>query len=195
MRKLKAIIDTEKSTMTIFPGVIIPLKQRVSQQVNTVNVNTPHLSAEQQLKIRNIITKCPNLFSDPDEKLTYTTLVKGEIRTTSDTPVYSKPYPYPMALKEEIERQIEELLDNGIIRKSKSPYNSPVWIVNKKPDASGEEKYRMVIDYRKLNSVTIPDKYPIPEINEVLSNLGNNRLFTVIDLKADFTKYHYTNQT
>lgn len=44
----------------------------------------------------------------------------------------------------------------------------------------------MVIDYRKLYSVTIPDKYPIPEINEVLSNLGDNKLFTVIDLKSGF---------
>ena len=44
----------------------------------------------------------------------------------------------------------------------------------------------VVIDYRKLNSVTIPDKYPIPEINEMLANLENNKLFTVIDLKSGF---------
>lgn len=117
--------------MTIFPGITIPLKQRVSRQVNNVEVEIPHLSENQQRKINNIIAGCPNLFSDPDEKLTFTTLVKGEIRTTNDTPVHSRPYPYPMALKEEIEKQIEELLDNGIIRKSKSPYNSPVWIVKK----------------------------------------------------------------
>lgn len=44
----------------------------------------------------------------------------------------------------------------------------------------------MVIDYRKLNSVTVPDRYPIPEINEVLSNLGENKYFSVIDLKSGF---------
>ena len=44
----------------------------------------------------------------------------------------------------------------------------------------------MVIDYRKLNSITIPDKYPIPEINEVLANLGRNKFFTTIDLKSGF---------
>lgn len=44
----------------------------------------------------------------------------------------------------------------------------------------------MVIDYRKLNAVTVADRYPIPEINEVLANLGKNKYFTVIDLKSGF---------
>jgi len=44
----------------------------------------------------------------------------------------------------------------------------------------------MVVDYRKLNEVTIADKYPIPEINGVLANLGRNKYFTVLDLKSGF---------
>lgn len=87
-----------------------------------------------------------------------------------------------------VEQQVKELLDQGIIRPSKSPYNSPVWVVPKKMDASGEKKYRVVIDYRKLNTVTVPDRYPIPEINEVLSQLGENKFFTVLDLKSGFHK-------
>lgn len=91
-----------------------------------------------------------------------------------------------MSLKVEVNRQIQELLDNGIIRPSRSPYNWPVWIVPKKPDASSEKKFRMVVDYRKLNKATIADKYPNPEINEVLGQLGNNKLFAVLDLKSGF---------
>lgn len=48
----------------------------------------------------------------------------------------------------------------------------------------------MVIDYRKLNAVTVADRYPIPEINEVLANLGKNKYFTVIDLKSGFHQIH-----
>jgi len=91
-----------------------------------------------------------------------------------------------MSLKDEVNKQVSELLNDGIIRPSRSPYNSPVWIVPKKADASGVKKYRMVIDYRKLNLVTIADKYPIPEINEVLAQLGNNKVFSVLDLKSGF---------
>lgn len=61
-----------------------------------------------------------------------------------------------------------------------------MWIVPKKIDASGEKKFRMVIDYRKLNAITIADKYPLPEINEVLAQLGRSKYFTVLDLKSGF---------
>lgn len=53
-------------------------------------------------------------------------------------------------------------------------------------DASGKRKYRVVVDFRKLNTVTTADKYPIPEITEVLSHLGGNKFFTVVDLKSGF---------
>lgn len=56
----------------------------------------------------------------------------------------------------------------------------------KKTDSTGQKKYRLVIDYRKLNSVTMPDRYPIPEITEVLSHLGQSKWFTVLDLKSGF---------
>lgn len=106
------------------------------------------MTEKQKQSMSELVTKQHELFLDPDEKLTYTTKVIGEIRTTSDTPVYTKFYPYPMSLKGEIEKQIEKLLSDGIIRTSKSPYNSPVWIVPKKQDASGEKKFKRVVDYR-----------------------------------------------
>lgn len=60
-----------------------------------------------------------------------TTKVIANIRTNSDTAVYTKYYPYPMSLEEEIEKQIQKLLDDGIIRPSRFPYNSTIWIVQK----------------------------------------------------------------
>lgn len=172
--------------MTINHDIKIPLKTHSSESVNNINLRTSHLTEQQTDKLLRIVKVCPQLFSEPDEKLTYTTTVKGEIRTNSDDPVYSKSYPYPMALKNEVEKQINEMLQDGIIRPSRSPYNSPVWVVPKKLDASGKKKYRLVIDYRKLNTVTIPDRYPIPEISEVLANLGKNQFFTIADLKSGF---------
>lgn len=172
--------------MTIYPNIKIPLKQHISDSVNNINIRNSHLNSELKKKLNDRIFKFQNVFSDPELRLTYTTTVRGEIRTLNTEPVYSRPYPYPMCLKEEVESQIEELLSDGIIRPSKSPYNAPVWIVPKKEDASGKKKYRLVIDYRKLNTVTIADRYPIPEINEILANLGQNKFFTILDLKSGF---------
>lgn len=89
-------------------------------------------------------------------------------------------------MREEVEKQIGQLLADGIIRPSKSPYNAPIWIVEKKTDASQVKKYRMVVDFKRLNSVTISDSYPIPDITNTLSNLGDSKFFTTIDLTSGF---------
>jgi len=78
------------------------------------------------------------------------------------------------------------MLNQGLIRESNSPYNSPTWVVPKKTDASGKIKYRVVIDYKKLNEITIPDRYPIPNMDEILGKLGKCQYFTTIDLAKGF---------
>ncbi|XP_020294887.1 uncharacterized protein LOC109860298 [Pseudomyrmex gracilis] len=78
------------------------------------------------------------------------------------------------------------MLEKRIIRESDSPYNSPLWVVPKKQDASGKTKWRLVIDYRKLNEKTIQDAYPLPNIDEILDQLGNARYFSAFDLASGF---------
>ena len=90
------------------------------------------MDSEQREKIKNLIKKYKTLCADPDSKLTFTTRVVATIRTNCETPTCSKFYAYPIALKEEIEGQVKKLLEDGNIRPSRSPYNSPVWVVPKK---------------------------------------------------------------
>lgn len=163
-------------------------------KLNNIAIHNDEITQDQEMKIKDIFRKHKQICIKPDEKLTYTTTVEGEIRTKTDDPIYSKSYPYPCALKNEVEKQIDELLENNIIRKSRSPYNSPAWIVPKKEDHPGEKKYRIVIDYRKLNKETIADKYPIPEINKVLANMGGNKYFSLIDLKSGFHQIKIKNK-
>ena len=81
---------------------------------------------------------------------------------------------------EEITRQVDELLKNKIIKPSQSSYNTPVWIVPKKPDSKGKIKWRMVLDFRKLNEKTIGDSYPLPNINNILDSPGSAKYFFLI---------------
>lgn len=78
------------------------------------------------------------------------------------------------------------MLDQKIIRPSASPWSSPIWVVSKKADASGKQKWRVVIDYRKLNEKTIDDKYPLPNITDLLDKLGKCQYFTTLDLASGF---------
>ena len=78
------------------------------------------------------------------------------------------------------------MLEQNIIRPSDSAWSSPIWVVPKKIDASGKQKWRLVVDFRKLNDKTIDDKYPIPNITDVLDKLGKCQYFTTLDLASGF---------
>ncbi|KAH8285939.1 hypothetical protein KR018_003315, partial [Drosophila ironensis] len=126
-------------------------------------------------------------FADPNEALPYKTSVVATIRTVSEEPIYAKLYPYPMGAANFVNKEIEGLLKNGIIQKSVSPYNNPIWVVDKKgTDELGNRKMRLVIDFRKLNERTVSDKYPMPNINMILGNLGKAKYFSTLDLKSGY---------
>ena len=120
------------------------------------------------------------------DKLTATGRVRHGIVLDNDRPVYIKPRRYPQAMKEVIKSQITELLKQGIIRKSSSVFNSPVWIVPKAPGSDGKPKYRLVIDFRELNRRTREEKYPLPRVEDILDRMHGARVFSVLDLKSGY---------
>ena len=75
-------------------------------------------------------------------------------------------------LHQEVREQVDKLLKDSVILPSDSPYHSPLCIVPKKPGPDGKKKYRLVIDYRELNEKTVPDAYPLPNITEILEQVG-----------------------
>lgn len=84
---------------------------------------------------------------------------------------------------------MQELLDNGIIRESDSPYASPILLVKKK---TGD--YRMCVDFRKLNAITVKDKYPLPLIDDQIDKLKGQRYFTTLDLASGYYQVPLTDE-
>lgn len=147
---------------------------------------TNHLNPEEKTKILKLIKEFSDIFYNEDTSLTFTNKIKHQIRTSDEIPVYSKSYRYPFIHKQEVQNQISKMLDQKIIRPSNSPWSSPIWVVPKKADASGKQKWRVVVDFRKLNEKTIDDKYPLPNITDLLDKLGKCQYFTTLDLASGF---------
>jgi hypothetical protein len=96
-------------------------------------------------------------------------------------PPNTRPYRVPHKHKEELKKQIQELLKAKVIRPSTSPFASPIILVKKK-DHSG----RLCVDYRKLNALTVKNKFPIPIIEDLLDELHGAKLFTKLDLRSGY---------
>lgn len=96
-------------------------------------------------------------------------------------PVSLYPYRVPIKWKQKIEEEIETLLDNHIIRRSTSPWSSPIV-----PVAKPDNTVRMCIDYRAVNNVTVVQRYPLPRIDDLLAKISRAKYISSLDLSKGY---------
>lgn len=158
-------------------------------------IKLDHLDDNFRNQLTKIIQSHRQGFHLTNQPLNATNKIKHNIRTIDENPVYVRRYRYPEVHKNEVKKQIKDLLDKKIIRPSISPWSFPIVIVPKKTDQSGNEKWRIAIDYRKLNEKTIDDKFPIPNIDELLDQLKNAKYFSALDLASGFHQIELDEQS
>jgi hypothetical protein len=131
--------------------------------------------------LQMVLTEFADVFAEP-EGLPPHRLYDHAITLEPDArPPNSKPYRYSPLQKDEIERQVTEMLRSGIISHSMSPYAAPVLLVKKK-----DGSWRFCIDYRRLNLATVKNKFPLPIVDELLDELAGATLFSKLDLRAGY---------
>lgn len=143
------------------------------------------VSAEHRDDLLRLVGKFEDIFWHKGDKVTTNNFYEQKIRLKDKTPVYIKNYRLPHQQKEMIDAKIDKMLTEEVIEPSASPYNSPLILVPKK-STTGEPDWRLVVEFRALNKKIIPDKYPLPRIDEILDQLGRARYFSVIDLVSGF---------
>lgn len=141
----------------------------------------------EEKKFLELCKKFENIFYVKGDRLSYTQGITHRIPTNPSTaPINQKNYRLPQVQKEIINQAIQELFRNNIVEHSNSPWNSPLLVVDKKPGPDGKKRYRVVIDYRKLNNQTIGDAYPLPRIDDILDQLNKSKIFSTLDLASGY---------
>ncbi|MCO5577004.1 hypothetical protein L7F22_030826 [Adiantum nelumboides] len=105
------------------------------------------------------------------------------------SPPNKPPYRVSQAQQEEIMRQVNELVEKGMVRPSSSPFCSPVLLVHKK-----DGTYCMCVDYRALNKITIKNRFPVPCIEDLFDKLQGLTYFSRIDLKSGYHQIRIVNE-
>ena len=109
-----------------------------------------------------------------------------DIDTGNSQPQYTPPYPKSPAQLQIIKEEIQKMIEQGILEPSNSPWGAPCISVKKKSEHGMKISPRLVVDYRKLNKVTKPDVYPLPNIQTILDQLGGKTWFTKLDMFSGF---------
>jgi hypothetical protein len=149
-----------------------------------------HLSPGEKQILLPLIDEYLDLFCNEETAvLPRTTKGCNEIRTGDALPIKRNPYRVPYALREEMKRQLDEILAKGVITPCGSPWAAPVILVPKK-SLDGTPRYRFCTAFRGLNSVTITPVYPMPDIKSNLSLMAGSRYFTLLDIENAYWNIH-----
>ena len=142
---------------------------------------TVEWTEEQKHRVKSVIEKYSFLFAMNSLDLGRTDLIKHQIKLKDYTPIKDRYRRIPPHQYEEVRKHLKEMLDIGAIRRSSSPWASPVVLVCKK-----DGSLRFCIDLSKLNARTVKDAYSLPRIEDALDSLNGACIFTSLDLKSGY---------
>ena len=156
--------------VAVLEGMVSPSASELRSRIN------PALDPGAQEKVFNVLWESRSVFAVNPKKPTQTTMAQHDIETGNARPVKQKSSRMSPEMESEVNKQLKEMLDNGICRPSNSPWSSRVILVRKK-----DSSYRFVVDYRDLNKATKKDAYPAANWQDMLDKMDGSRVFSFLD--------------
>lgn len=136
------------------------------------------LSSNEKTHLNKLLTEFHDIFEKNNKATTYS---EHRIDTGNHPPIAVKPYRLSPARQQQLRDKLDEMISNDIIEESDSPWSAPVILVPK-----GENDVRVCVDYRKLNQITKPDRYPLPRIDDLLHQAKAMPYMSTIDLQSGY---------
>lgn len=183
LKEQHAVLDFERSCVHFGQSA----RETVYWDVSASSTAAPILSSDldqdfpvaMQGRFDRMLERFSDVFKDPRRRGTRT--ISHHIRVTTNTPVRVQPYRVSDEKKRIIQQQVFEMLQEGVIAHSMSPWSSPVVLVAKKDGSR-----RFCVDYRRVNDITPSEPTPMPIISETIQDLGAATVFSCLDLKSGY---------
>ena len=149
----------------------------------------PDLTDKQRQDVRDVFTRHAEVLADPKP---------GSVRKeVAIHPIPFRPgeklssltfssFRLPLAQQKAVEEEIEKLKKAGMIEWCSAEYSSPAFVVEKKYEDGKVTSYRLVVNYKKINDLTMDDQFPLPKIEDLLASLAHSTVFSKINLKSGF---------
>ena len=156
--------------------------QFITDIVSSVLENLPDdVDISQRKQIVDMLHEYEDIFSTGTYDMGRTTLVEHTIDTGSHRPIRQALRRHPRAHLDEIDHQVDGMLQNGLVEPAASPWASNVVLVKKK-----DGSFRLCVDYRRLNTITYRDSYPLPHIDTCLGSMNGSMWFSTLDLRSGY---------
>ena len=150
------------------------VKLRNSEVLEHIDDKLEHLSPEERRDVKDLVNEFPQLFSDIPSR---TDVVEHDVDVGDTSPIKQAPYRANPTKMKNLEKEIQYMLETGIIEPSSSAWSSPCIIVPK-PDKT----HRFCTDYRKVNACTKTDSFPIPRVDDCIDRIGKAKYVSKFDL-------------
>ena len=156
-------------------------KREREETPESKKANLSHVPETQRQKLQEMLDRNTDLFAKNDCDLGQTDLVKARIDTGNHPPIKQSPYRLPFCQRKLVQEHVDKMLEAGVIEPSRSPWSSPIVIVDKKDGTK-----RFCVDLRALNKVVVKNSYPLPRIDDILASLDGSQYFTCLDLRSGY---------
>ena len=174
------------SQTALLENSMVPLSEepdigRHTRLLADLCLNQSSITEEQHRLLESLVLEYSDVFALTSSELGSTDLVTHSIATGSHSPIRQPVRRTPFALRDTVDKLVQEMLEQDVIRPSQSPWASPIVLVKKK-----DNTMRFCVDYRRLNSITKLDVFPLPRIDDTLDLLSKTKYFTTLDLASGY---------
>ena len=171
---VKPVLCSDASEVQVVADISSFWPKTNSIALKNLDQSLDHLTDSQRKTLKTLITDFSCLFKDTPGN---TNILQHDVDVGTATPIKQYPYRLNPEKTKIVNEEVDYMLQNGLITESNSPWSSPVVLVKK-----DHGQFRLCFDYRKVNSVTKTDSYPIPRVDDCIDQVGNAKFISKFDM-------------